>query len=533
MKVLQSDTFAVKKGDVIAFYCNQSDWHAIWLLAVSIVGGVYTGNCDTYPQGEFHHLVQSSGAKFIIASERSLIKAKRITLELEKQVSKVLLLNLDEEIDGASEKESLFDLMREIDQDAFNRIHSSDWDEKSYEFLVNSASQVKPTTDLYAVNFSSGTTGRPKAVARTHFQAMSILNMKHHSIDLGGDEIVSMAASHFGHVGAMTFFIYALMVGGSTVLSTCDPRTWLTAASKYRVTNAFCTPSVIISLSRFCNDVKNVEFMRRNNFSSLLDILIAGEFLPYEISRLFLQTFPSVKKFRQSFGTTEMAFVTCVPKEQSSLENSLYSGIPMAGVSVKIERHYDEEVQQASTVPEILPAYEIGHILIKSFSLARYMNNEAANSAAFDNDGFFRTGDGGYYDDRGFLLITDRFKSIMKSDGAQVSPTELEDILLSHPSIREAVVIGIPHEVHGHVPRACVIAKEPLVGEVFAATGMSIKSDEGTMSTIYLEDRIKSYVAERVAPYKQLRGGVKFFTAFPATILGKVDRRFLSLHFSN
>ena len=530
--MLQSPSFPVKKGDVIAFYCNQSDWHAIWLLAVSMVGGVYTGNIDAYPQEEFHHLVRSSGAKFIIASERSIIKSKRIVMDLSEQVKKVLLLNLEHELEGTPDRESLFDLMRDIDEHAFNGVHTSDWSEESYDLLVNTASHIKPMTDLYAVNFSSGTTGKPKAVARTHYKAMSILNMKHRSIDLGGDEIVSMAISHFGHIGPMSFFIYSLMVGGSTVLSTSDPKTWLSAVSKYRVTNAFCTPSVIISLSRFSNDVKNVDFMRRNDFSSLLDILIAGEFLPHEISRQFLQTFPCVKKFRQSFGTTEMSFVTCVPKEQSSLENSLYSGIPMAGVSVKIERHHDEQ-QAVSSAPEILPAYEIGHILIKSLSLARYMNNEAANLAAYDSEGYFRTGDGGYYDDRGFLLITDRFKSIIKSDGIQVSPTELEDILLSHPSIREAVVVGIPHEVHGHVPRACVIAKETLVGELFAASGMSVKSEEGSMSTIYLEDRIKSYVAERVAPFKQLRGGVKFFTAFPATILGKVDRRFLSLHFSN
>lgn len=533
VRILQSNSNKLERGDVVVFYCNQSEWHVIWLLAVSILGGVYSGNTDSYPYDEFAHLAKSSNAKFIVASENSLEKANKFAAENASRLKALFKLIPQHETGPIDDKRSLLHLMRE--QKEFFALHSCREWQQDYQFIFHLAGRIEPERDFFVINFSSGTTGKPKAVGRTHSQYLVILNLGHESIALGGSEIVFSAHSHFGHVGAMSCFIYPLMVAGSVVLTRSEPETWLIAVSKYKITNAFFVPSSIIVITRFANDSANRHFIRQHDFSSLKDILIAGEFLPLEMSDQFLRTFPSVSKYRQSFGSTEMAFVTCVPRAQANIGNALYSGIPVAGVSFKIVPFNEEDTgrgQSTWPAPALAPL-QIGEVLVKSHSVSRYLNNESANAEAFDPEGFFRTGDGGYYDHRGFLLITDRFKSIIKVEGFQVSPTELEDILLSHPSVREVVVIGIPHQTLGHVPRAFVVPEEPLSGVVYDSEGRRLDHKEGVMSCTQCEAWIQSYVAERVAAHKTLRGGIKFFTRFPVTILGKVDRKFLKGRFSS
>lgn len=110
--------------------------------------------------------------------------------------------------------------------------------------------------------------------------------------------------------------------------------------------------------------------------------------------------------------------------------------------------------------PNPLSRNQVGEICAKGPQMTTgYLNHPDANSESFDEDGFFYSGDGGFLDERGFLFVSDRFKEIIKFDGMQVSPAELESILLSHPGVQEAAVIGIPHPVHGHVPRAFVVLK--------------------------------------------------------------------------
>ena len=111
-----------------------------------------------------------------------------------------------------------------------------------------------------------------------------------------------------------------------------------------------------------------------------------------------------------------------------------------------------------------------------------YLDDPAATAATVDGDGWLHTGDVGRADEDGYVVLVDRVKELIKYKGYQVAPAELEAVLVAHPAVAEAAVVGRPDEEAGEVPKAFVA----LAGEATA-------------------EEIMAFVAERVAPYKRLR----------------------------
>lgn len=144
--------------------------------------------------------------------------------------------------------------------------------------------------------------------------------------------------------------------------------------------------------------------------------------------------------------------------------------------------------------------------------MSGYLNNEEATKETFFPGGWLRTGDVAYYDDDGYFYITDRMKELIKVKGFQVPPAELEAILRDHPKILEAAVFGIPHPLNGESPRALVVLRPNM---------------EAT------EEEIYNYVAEKVAVYKKLDGGIIFATEIPKNPTGKILRKVLKEKYSS
>jgi 4-coumarate--CoA ligase len=134
-----------------------------------------------------------------------------------------------------------------------------------------------------------------------------------------------------------------------------------------------------------------------------------------------------------------------------------------------------------------------------------YLNNEAATKATIDDDGWLHTGDVGHVDADGHLFVVDRLKELIKYKGFQVPPAELEALLLTHPAVADAAVIGLPDDEAGEVPVAFVV-RRPDVDVT--------------------EAQIQEFVAGQVAHYKQLRR-VTFIDAVPKSASGKILRRVL------
>ncbi len=155
---------------------------------------------------------------------------------------------------------------------------------------------------------------------------------------------------------------------------------------------------------------------------------------------------------------------------------------------------------------------ETGEIWIRGPNIFKgYYNNPKATAESITSDGWYRTGDVGYIDEKHNLYITDRVKELIKYNGFQVAPAQLEGLLLAHPAVNDVAVIGIySRERATELPRAYVV---PAAGYAGASE---------------LEKEISEWLAKKVAPYKRLRGGVRFVEAIPKSNAGKVLRRVLS-----
>ena len=132
-----------------------------------------------------------------------------------------------------------------------------------------------------------------------------------------------------------------------------------------------------------------------------------------------------------------------------------------------------------------------------------YLNNPGATAATVDAEGWLHTGDIGYADEDCYFWIVDRVKELIKYNAYQVAPAELEAILVTHPAVADAAVVGVPDEAAGELPKAFVVRR----GEV-------------------TEEEIMAFVAERVAPYKRIRL-VEFIDQVPKSPTGKILRRML------
>lgn len=133
-----------------------------------------------------------------------------------------------------------------------------------------------------------------------------------------------------------------------------------------------------------------------------------------------------------------------------------------------------------------------------------YYKNEEATNAILTEDGWLHTGDIGHYDHMGLFYVSDRLKELIKVNSLQVPPAELEGILREHPDVLDAVVIGIPNDKCGEVPKAFVVRR------------LGSKSSE---------QNLQDFVAKRVVKYKHLTGGVEFIEKIPKTATGKILRR--------
>ncbi|CAG8783940.1 2622_t:CDS:2, partial [Acaulospora morrowiae] len=151
---------------------------------------------------------------------------------------------------------------------------------------------------------------------------------------------------------------------------------------------------------------------------------------------------------------------------------------------------------------------EPGELCIRGPNVMKgYLNNKEATDASFDKDGFFHTGDVVTIDNQGNLFIVDRVKELIKYKGFQVPPAELEEILVSHPAVADAAVIGVNCEADA--------TEYPLA---------YVKLLDGHEQSPDLSYEIKKFVSDQVATHKRLKG-VLFIDQIPKNTSGKILRR--------
>ncbi len=454
----------VRKGDVLALHSPNTIAFPTAFYAATRAGATVTTVHPLATADEFAKQLRDSGARWIVTVSPLLDVARRAA-ELAGGIREIFVC------DSASGHRSLIDM------------------------LASAAPEpqiaIDPAEDIAALPYSSGTTGVPKGVMLTHRQIATNLAQLHPAVPAApGDRV--LAVLPFFHIYGLTALMNAPLRQGATVvvLPRFDLEQFLAAIQNHRITALYVAPPIVLALAKH-------PAVAQYDLSSLRYVISAAAPLDAGLAaacaaRLNL---PSVG---QAYGMTELSPGThVVPLDAMHEAPAGTVGRLIAGTEMRIVSLDDPGKD--------LPAGESGEILIRGPQIMKgYLGRPDATTAMIDTDGWLHTGDVGHVDGDGWLFVVDRVKELIKYKGFQVAPAELEALLLTHPGIVDAAVIGRYDADGNEVPHAYVV-RLPSAADL-------------------TEAEIMMYVAERVAPYKRIRH-VTFIVGVPRAASGKILRR--------
>lgn len=350
--------------------------------------------------------------------------------------------------------------------------------------------------DDAVILYTSGTTGKPKGAVLT--QLNMVMNATVCAFDLfeaREDDVMLCALPLFHSFGQTCVMNAAFRTGCAIVLlPRFDGAAALDLMVREKVTCFAGVPTMYVALLEAAkNDPRRPPLRRLNS---------GGAALPVAILERVEATFGVAVE--EGYGLSETAPVATFNQREVGVKPGTV-GTPIWGVDVAIAKADLEDRI------ELLPLGERGEIVIRGHCVfSRYLNNPEA-TAAVKMDGWFRTGDIGTEDEDGFVTILDRKKDMILRGGFNVYPREVEEVLLRHPAIAQAAVIGMPHEVHGEEICAIVIRAENAQG---------VQAEE-----------IVVWARENMAKYKYPRV-VEFVESFPLGPSGKVLKRELTARYA-
>ena len=355
---------------------------------------------------------------------------------------------------------------------------------------------LDPATHVAALPYSSGTTGRPKGVRLSHRNLVANLaQVEDHLVRR--DDVV-MAVLPFFHIYGMTLLLNLSLRRRSALVTMprFDLAAFLEAHARYQVTWTFIAPPIAVALAKQA-------LVDDYDLSTLRVVLSGAAPLDGELGRTLTERLGVVVV--QGYGMSELSPVSHITPEASAGEVSCESvGFPVPNTeNLLLDPLTGKEIPKPTS-----GVSERGELCVKGPNvMLGYLDDSAATDAMIDADGFLHTGDIATVDAAGRVTIVDRIKELIKYKGYQVAPAELEALLLTHPGIADAAVIGVLDEEGEEVPKAFVVRRASV----------------GTDSEL-TEQQVMDYVAGHVAPYKKVRR-VEFIDLVPKSASGKILRR--------
>lgn len=347
---------------------------------------------------------------------------------------------------------------------------------------------LDPATAIAALPFSSGTTGLSKGVMLTHRNLVANLEQIAAGWRVTQDDVLA-AALPFFHIYGFTIILNSALKAGATVvtLARYSLPAYLGMIEEHRVTRAFLAPPMVLGLATG-DEVDGYDL------SSLRLGICGAAPLDVDVTERAERRLGCL--IRQGYGMTEASPGThSVPDAEFARTPAGSVGRPMPSTEGRLV--------DPATGQDCAPG-QPGELWIRGPQvMSGYLDNPAATAETLVEDGWLRTGDIVRVDDSGNFWVVDRLKELIKYKGYQVAPAELESVLLTHPGVRDAAVVGMPHAEGGEAPKAFVVAS----------------------ATLDPDDLMK-WVAERVAPYKKVRA-VEFVSEIPRSPAGKILRRVL------
>ena len=343
--------------------------------------------------------------------------------------------------------------------------------------------------DIAALLFTAGTAGAPKAAVLTHGNLLANLDqvMRHPGLGDRPDDVVLGVLPLFHIFGLNVVLDLALRVGGAIALvERFDPLSCVETIRTHGVTVIAGAPPMFEAWS-------TARGIDADAFRSVRLAVSGGAALPVSVSEAFEARF-GVPVW-EGYGLTEAAPIVSTSLVGGEPRKGSI-GVPLPGVEVRLVDAEGEDALEGDS----------GEIWVRGPNVfPGYWRDEEATAVARTADGWLRTGDIAVVDDDGYLYIVDRAKDLIIVSGFNVFPTEVEEVLLEHPGITAAAVVGVEHPHSGETVTAFVVA-EP---------GRHLEEDE-----------VIEFTAERLARYK-CPTKVTFVETLPQGLVGKVLRRAL------
>ncbi len=445
----------LRPGDVVAIFSPNTVLYPVAFHAILAAGATVTTVNALATPGDVAKQVTDSGARFIVTVSAFLGRTADAT------VDEVFVC------DPAAGHRTISDLI-----DAGGRPPDV---------------AIDPASTLAVLPYSSGTTGTAKGVMLTHRNVVANVAQSQRAMDLGPDDRV-IAVLPFFHIYGLTVLMNLALASGATVvpLPRFELATFLQTLQDQRITAAYVAPPIVVALAKH-------PMVDDYDLSALRFVLSGAAPLDGELAEAAARRLDC--KVVQGYGMTEMSPVSHVVHHDDPRPRPGSIGKAIASTECRLV--------DVATGDDLGPG-QTGELLVRGPQVMKgYLGHPAATDATVDDDGWLHTGDLATVDDEGNWYIVDRVKELIKYKGYQVPPAEIEAVLLTHPAIADAAVIGAYGDDGAEYPHAFVVL-----------------APSAQLTAAQVED----YVAGRVAPYKKVRG-VQFVDSIPKSASGKILRK--------
>jgi acyl-CoA synthetase (AMP-forming)/AMP-acid ligase II len=355
-----------------------------------------------------------------------------------------------------------------------------------------------PSSHLAVLPYSSGTTGNPKGVMLTHRNLVANVAQIQPLHGMVADDVI-LAVLPFFHIYGMTVLLNAALHARAqlVIMPSFDLSDFLGNIQNYKCTIAFIAPPVAVALAKH-------PLVDSYDLSSLNTVMSGAAPLDADLGHAVAERLGC--RVVQGYGMSELSPVSHITPFDGG-QRHIGTIAPLSSVGWTVSNAASKLINpetDAEITPPAAGLSETGELWFKGPNvMAGYLGNETATRETIDDDGWLHTGDLARVDACGCVYIVDRLKELIKYKGYQVPPAELEAVLLSHPAIADAAVIGVKDAEGEEVPKAFVV-----------------KQSDAELS----EDEVMEFVAGQVAPYKKVRQ-VKFIMAIPKSASGKILRK--------
>jgi 4-coumarate--CoA ligase len=498
--------YGLQPGETVSLFSGNTVWYPVGVWATIRAGGRVNGASPSYNVAETEHALRTAGTKVLLTLPGSLEVAREAARRVGIPESNILLL--EGEAKGVA---SMQGLIAEAERDT--------------------AFQIVPTWHIPAgqnnreicgyLNFSSGTTGLPKAVMLSHgniiaqcyqLRQLQVLSKREEASSVhphGLPEYRILAVMPLFHItGLVRFVSYPVLLSGlSAMLPSFTLPSMLEAIVRYKIEELILVPPILIRLVQDPAVDPHLADLQRivRRWSS------GSAPIAPEVIKALQRKFPDTG-FRQGYGATEStACISAHPPSHFDYKYAHTGGKLVANTIAKVVALAPPDAEPGANAAKeiLLGPREIGEICAKGPQICMgYLGNEAATREAFDDEGYLHTGDVGYIDEEGLIVISDRIKEMIKVRGQQVAPAELEDLLLGHELVEDCAVIGIKDNYSGELPKGFVVLKN-----------RRLEGDDSGL-------KLLNYIQERVVGYKRIRE-IEFVDAVPKSATGKLLRRIL------